>query len=135
MPVKEKRSQDYGVQLHFCSALTNYYSTWKYTTKSDKSFTQNREHPDSLNKNFQKKKAVTKNCIRKKVNKNKAARKKLLIVPEVSSIIKTKQIKTKPQLYALGETQRKEGKSNLYDFIITKGAKKVSELISTTIEL
>ena len=47
----------------------------------------------------------------------------------------TKETKTKQQLYALAETQRKDSKTNLYDFIITKGAKKVSELISTIMEL
>ena len=50
-------------------------------------------------------------------------------------MIRTQQIKTKQQLYALAETQRKEGKTDLHDFIITKGAKKVSELITTTLEL
>ena len=38
MPVKQKMSQEHRVQLHFSSAHTNYYSTWKYTIKSDKSF-------------------------------------------------------------------------------------------------
>ena len=135
MPVKQKMSQEHGVQLHFSSAHTNYYSAWKYTTKSDKSFIQSTEHPDLTEQNSPKTKAATKNRIRKKVNKNKTAKKKLLTQPEVSNIIRTKQIKTKQQLYALAETQRKEGKTNLYDFIITKGAKKVSELISTTREL
>ena len=135
MPVKQKMFQEHGVQLHFSSAHTNYYSAWKYTTKSDKSFIQSTEHPDLTEQNSPKTKAATKNCIRKKVNKNETAKKKLLAVPEVSNIIRTKQIKTKQQLYALTEIQRKEGKSNLYGFIITKSAKKVSELISTTMEL
>ena len=38
MPVKQKMPQEHGVWLHFSSAHTNYYSAWKYTTKSDKSF-------------------------------------------------------------------------------------------------
>ena len=135
MPFKQKRSQEHTAQLHFSSAHTNFYSAWKYTTKSDKSFTQSTEHPDLTEQNFSKTKAAAKNCIRKKADKNKIAKKKLLTVPEVSNIIRTKQVKTEQQLYALAETQRKEGKSNLYYFIITKGAKKISEITSTTTEL
>lgn len=45
MPVKQKMSQEHGVQLHFSWAHTNY-SAWKYTTKSDESFIQSTEHPD-----------------------------------------------------------------------------------------
>lgn len=49
---------------------------------------------------------------------------------EVSSIIRTKHIKK----YDLPETQRKEGKTNLYDFITTKRFEKVSDLITTNLE-
>ena len=135
MPVKQKMSQEHGVWLHFSSTHANYYSAWKYTTKSDKSFIQSTEHLNRTEQNSPKTKAAIKNYFGKKVNKKKAAKKKLLTVPEVSNIIRTKQIKTKQQLHALAEIQRKEGKSNLYDLIIAEGAKKVSELISTTMEL
>ena len=54
---------------------------------------------------------------------------------DVSSIIRTKHLKTKCELYTLTETQIKEGKTNFYDFIITKGSKKISHLITKTLEL
>lgn len=49
---------------------------------------------------------------------------------EVSSIIRTKHIKK----YDLPETQRKERKTDLYDFITTKRFEKVSDLIATNLE-
>jgi len=96
MPVKQKMSQEYGVQLHFSSAHINYYSAWKYTTKSDKNFIQSEKHPDLTQETSPRTKAATSNRIRNKKNKIKPSKKKLLTQPQVSNIIRTKQIKTKP---------------------------------------
>ena len=36
---------NYGVRLHYLSVHHNYYSMWKYVTKSDKDYIQSDEHP------------------------------------------------------------------------------------------
>ena len=113
MPAKQNVSQEHGVSLHLSSAHTNCYSAWKYTTRFHKNFIQSREHPDLNEQRFPEAKAATIKRIHIKVNKNKIVKKNLLAQPEVSSIIRTKQIKTKQQFYALAKTQRKEGKTNL----------------------
>lgn len=136
LPVKQKMSSDHGVELHFSSAHSNYYSAWKYTTKSDTAYEQSEKHPDLSQVNSPQTKRATKSRINNKTNKTKHSKKSKKLTPsEVSNIIRTKHIETKCELYALAETQRKEGKTDLYDFIITKGSKKVSDLITTTLEL
>ena len=34
-----------GVSVHYSSVHHNYYSAWKYVTKSDKDYAQSDEHP------------------------------------------------------------------------------------------
>ena len=37
-------SEQHGVELHFSLKHTNYYSAWRYTTKSDKNYEQSPDH-------------------------------------------------------------------------------------------
>ena len=54
---------------------------------------------------------------------------------EVFDITRTKHTEAKCELYALAETQRKKGKTDLYDFIIFKRSTEISNSITTTFEL
>ena len=36
---------NYGVSVHYSSIHHNYYSAWKYVTKSDKDYVESDEHP------------------------------------------------------------------------------------------
>ena len=39
---------NYGVSVHYSSVHHNYYSAWKYVTKSDEDYVQSDEHPRSF---------------------------------------------------------------------------------------
>ena len=138
-PVKCEMSEQHGVELHFSSKHTNYYSAWRYTTKSDKNYEQSPDHPDlTLTNSPQTSKATRKR--RAKQNQNvqetsKCKKQKRLSQSTVSDIIRTKNIKTKTELYALAETPKQQGKVELFNFIINRNTKKITELITTTWEL
>ena len=108
--------------------FSTHYQIWHW-------FWTKWKHPDLSQIVSPKTKCATKSRIKNKRCKTKPKKNKKLSPSNVSNIIRTKHIKTKCELYALAETQRNEGKTDLYDFIITKGSKKVSDLIATTLEL
>ena len=105
-------SRTWGISPFILSSHKLLFCIEIYDQISQK-FIQSREHPDLNEQKFPEAKAAATKRIHIKVNKNKIVKKNLLAQPEVSSIIRTKQIKTKQQFYALAKTQRKEGKTNL----------------------
>ena len=54
---------------------------------------------------------------------------------EVSTIIVSKQIKTRTELLALASAQKAEGKTDLAEFIVNRGTKVVEEVIATAWEM
>ena len=42
---KKYLMDNYGVSVHYSSVHHNYYSAWKYVTKSDEDYVQSDEHP------------------------------------------------------------------------------------------
>ena len=54
---------------------------------------------------------------------------------EVSTIIVSKQIKTRSELLALASAQKAEGKTDLAEFIVNRGTKVVEEVIATAWEM
>ena len=107
-------------------------------TKSDKLYLQSVGHPDLKDGTApQTSNACQANCHKRKtknticVNKNK---KKKLTNKTVSDIIHY-NIKNKTELYALAQTQKNEGKDDLFTFLINKTSKKTEELICTTWEI
>lgn len=140
LPVKKRMTQEHGAVLHFSSAHQNYYSAWKYVTKSDQQYQQSQDHPDlTLTGSPQTSNASRRRVGRKrKQNQEKSHKGKKperLTNPRVSEVILKKRIKTRTELYALAEGQRKEGKVELFNFIVNKNAKKVEELLTTTWEM
>ena len=139
LPVKKKMFENFGVQLHFSSNHLNYYSAWKYVTKSDQEYLQSPNHPDlTLGDSPKTSQATRKRSRKRKQNEqkgNKYKKQKRLTNSMVSNVIRTKSIKTKTELYALAETQRKEGKNELFDFIINRNSKKIVDLINITWEM
>ena len=139
LPVKRKMKNNHNVVLHFSDSHVNYYTAWCYVTKSDKSYLQSVGHPDLKDATApQTSNACQANCHKRKtknticVNKNK---KKKLTNKTVSDIISHKNIKNKTELYALPQTQKNEGKDDLFTFLINKTSKKIEELICTTWEI
>ena len=42
----------YSINVHFIGNHVNYYSAWRYTTKSDEEYLQSEDHPDLTNSNY-----------------------------------------------------------------------------------
>ncbi|XP_028517448.1 uncharacterized protein LOC114575912, partial [Exaiptasia diaphana] len=97
------------------------HSAWKYTTKQDASFEQSPGHPELTNS-----KANT--SMRKKSSKQN--KKKRLSIFDVSQLVVRKGIKTRLELLALANQQKKAGKDDLALFIANRGAKVAAEAIS-----
>ena len=54
---------------------------------------------------------------------------------QVSTIVVSKQIKSRTELLALASAQKAEGKTNLAEFIVNRGTKVVEEVIATAWEM
>lgn len=127
--IKQDFQREFDAVLNFSDGHPNYYSAYKYVTKSDTNFIRSENHPDLQNE------PRTTQASQKRVRKNnstdapKNSKCKRLTNSDVSTIIRTKNIKTTQQLYALIESQREEGKMDLYTFVINRGEKKISELL------
>ena len=44
--IKRRLSDEWGIEVNFSGSHDNYYSAWKYVTKTDKKFAQSNDHPD-----------------------------------------------------------------------------------------
>jgi len=51
LAVKEKLQEDFRISVHFSSIHSNYYSAWKYVTKSDSGVLESEGYPDLWNSN------------------------------------------------------------------------------------
>ena len=54
---------------------------------------------------------------------------------ELSEIILAKNIKSRTELLALAREQKLEGKTDIAEFIVNRGAKVVADVLATTWEL
>ena len=106
----------------------NYYSAWKYATKEDAKYLQSQDHPDLQNAppKTQEASEVRIGSGKKKSAKSSKRKRKLrLSVFDVSQIVIDKGIKTRTELLALANAQKKEGKTDLAEFITNRGYKAV----------
>ena len=39
-------NDEWGIEVNFSGSHNNYYSAWKYVTKTDKNFVQSNDYPD-----------------------------------------------------------------------------------------
>ena len=62
-------------------------------------------------------------------------RKKRLSSFELSEIIVTKEIKTRTQLLAYANNQKCQGKNDIAEFIVNRGPRVVSEVLTTAWEI
>ena len=138
--VRNYIDQEYGVKVNFSDRHENYYTAWKYTTKEDSLAVHSTNHPDLQNIGA----PITANAstaFRASQVANgadggkKKKRKKTLTVFEVSQIAVEKGIKTRLQLVALASQQKREGKTDLAEFIANRGAKAVEEALSVGWEM
>ena len=139
LPIKNKMQNDYSIVVHFSAVHENYFSAWRYITKSDKLYIESENHPDLTNATSpQTSKASRKRRGSIKQNKTNVAtksKKMKLTNAAVSEIIKQKNINNRIELNALAYCQKEEGKTDLFNFIINRNSKKINELITQTWEI
>jgi len=146
-----------GINVHFSSKHCNYYSAWVYVTKEDDSYVESPNHPDLTNQGPPRTLAASQtlvNCTHGREpgsekessggdlgeegdlrRPNKNPRHSRLSVIEVSEIAVGNGIKTSTELLALANEQKKEGKTDLEEFVLNRGPKAVTEALSTGWEM
>ena len=151
---------NYGVSVHYSSVHHNYYSAWKYVTKSDEDYVQSDEHPrlqdaakpKTSNASQARCKRKTKPPARYSVaqestlededeiregpssgRKNK--RKRRMTAFEVSQIIVEGNIKSLTEPQALALEQKGEGKTDLAEFLINRNPRAVADVMQSTWEI
>ena len=142
--------QTYGISVHYSNVHHNYFSAWKYVTKSDTQYEESVGHPDLSNANSprtseasakksndatngkRKNHATTKGVPDKVRKRLKAGKRKRITPLLVSQVILDKNIMSVTELHALAQEQREQGKTDLAEFILNRSPKKLSELLQTT---
>ena len=116
--------EKHGISVHFSNSHNNYYSAWKYATKEDVEVLQSANHPNLWNS--------------KPPRTDKACEKRSSIGTTRSSANATDEgpwIPTKrKRLYAV-EEQKQEGKTDIAEFVVNRGAGVVAEDIDTAWEM
>ena len=150
--------ENYGVSVHYSSAHHDYYSAWRYVTKSDKDFVQSENHPCLR----EAPKPKTTNASRARCTKRKVKRparhssaqdtlledkdeegerptarkrKKRLTAFEVSQIMVEGNIKNLIELQALAFEQKEEGKTDLAEFRVNRTPRAVADMMQSTWEI
>ena len=139
---KKYLKERHGITVHYSNRHHNYYSAWRYVTKSDESYEESEGHPDLKNngkpKTSKASETVKENGRKrrsKSVNRKGKKAKKRLTALEVSQVMLTKKITTMTELQALAYEQTKEGKQDLMQFLLNRSRKVVTELLETTWEI
>ena len=127
------------IVVHFSSAHDNYYSAYKYVTKTDKQVFHSQGHPNLADAGSPK----TKSCIqafRQKSSRNrtektecpKLKKPRRLSNLDVHEILLENKIKGKEELFALAREQYEEGKKDLTSFVLSRNSKNLEDLIANT---
>ena len=148
--------QEHGISVHFSSKHHNYYSAWRYVTKSDINFEESPNHPNlrennrpltnaaSRTRRQRKRAAKTANneldsdndfdeC--EETSRQAKRRKKRLSAYDVSEIIVSNEIKTLTELQALAFQQKQEGKINLAEFLLSRTPRFVADILKSAWEI
>ena len=116
---------------NFSGNHANYFSAWKYTTKDGKEYLESECHPDLKNAPQTQEASQTRIAemagSEKRRKKRKRGRQPRLSIYEVSQIAVQKGIKSRLQLLSLANQQKRDGKTDLAEFIANRGYKAVEE--------
>ena len=159
LPAKKFLQDKYGISVHFSNVHKNYYTAWRYVTKEDENYEQSEPHPDLSNTgeasttkahDATKKKSkhrertnFTANSCGKAVrasrpsntenaNQSQGRKRQRLTSYDVSQIIFTKKLPDRISLMAFANAQKREGKTELAEFIMNRATKAVNEIITNT---
>lgn len=133
LSVRNYADKKHGLKLNFSSTHANYFSAWKYTTKDDNEYLESEGHPDL--KNAPQTQEASQACVGemgrngKRGKKRKRGRQPQLSIYEVSQMAVQKGIKSRLELLSLANQQKKDGKTDLAEFIANRGYKAVEEAI------
>lgn len=132
--VKSYLQNEFNIVVHFSANHANYHSAWVYVTKEDNNFLQSEGHPDlqdGVSPLSSKASASKIDKSSKGAGKGRTRRKRLTAF-QVSEIVVSKNIKSRTQLLALANKQKKEGKTDLAEFIVNRGTKWVNDTIQVS---
>ena len=128
LPSKRYVSEQFGISVHYSNIHHDYYSAWRYVTKSDEAYAESDGKKNVRGKAVVKR--VTKD--KKKAKGVGKAKKKRLTPLDVSNIILNKNIRTENELLALAQEQREQGKTDLVAFILNRSPKTLADILTTT---
>lgn len=141
LKVRNYLDDKHSIKVNFSNRHYNYYSAWQYTTKEDTSYLESPSHPDLRNAP-EPTSSQASLAHRNATNENEGfsnrkgkRRRKNLSVYDVSQIAVQKGIKTRVELLALANQQKKEGKTDLAEFIANRGGKAVDDALSVGWEM
>lgn len=132
LQVKNTIEAEHGIIVHFSATHANYYSAWQYVTKEDDSVITSPHHPDLGD---HPPATASASASRARASSSGASKKrKRLSAFDVSEIVIKRKIKTRGELLVLAEQQKREGKTDLAEFVVNRGAKCVSEAIKVSFQ-
>ena len=157
--VRNHLSFNHGLQVNFSGIHHNYYSAWKYVTKTDPCYLQSTGHPD-LSTSLAPATDAASRTVRiaseasqgepsRPTSQNvdvatdqegqasgrKRKRSPSLTAFDVSQLVVQKNLKTRLELVAYADRQRQEGKSDLLRFIVNKGKRVVQEVLQVNMNV
>lgn len=128
--VKQTLEAENNIIVNFSSSHVNYYTAYKYVVKEDDNALHSPGHPD-LGDCSPKSTAASRKRTKSSTaqSSSKGKKKKRLSAFDVSEIVVQRNIKTRTQLLVLANQQKQNGKTDLAEFIVNRGAKCVDEAI------
>jgi len=140
--VKDSFIEKYGVVLHFSDNHDNYYSAYKYISKSDDQVFHSEGHPNLRDASSPKTKKLTQ-ALRKKrraavstkethessERNNTEKKPKRLSNVEVSNFIISNNVHSDIELMALANSRKMEGQNDLTYFVLSKTSKSLNDLL------
>lgn len=151
--VKESIQKEHKIVLNFSDHHDNYYSAYKYVSKSDVHVYHSKHHPDLENVSSPRTKLSTQAYRRSRKRasieraqetanssssnsasstNNKLCKPKRLSNLNVSEFVLKNNITTEIKLLASAQSRKSEGQTDLANFVLSKNPKALSELIATT---
>ena len=130
--VKNYLERHNGVVVNFSSRHSNYYTAWQYVTKDDADYVMSMGHPQVENA---PRTMAASQALSQSQNEGGKRKRSRLSAFEAGEIAVANNLKTRLQLLAFANMQKREGNSELAEFILNRGKKVVEETLATAWEM
>lgn len=151
--------EEYGIAVHYSNVHHNYYSAWSYVTKQDQDFIQSSNHPrlsrnnePTTNSASRRRHARRNRSQNRRITTNdgleddqstgsedarasRPRKRKRMSAFEFSEIVTQENLKTLLQVQALAAEQKKEGKTDLAEFLLNRTPRAIADILTTTWEI